>query len=342
MKRRWLCLLLVLFLLCGLLGCTAEDGSSSTTSTSVRTTGTTLPTQPPSIENVQADSIRYSKGTVNYQVAVIERDGKCGLIDFEGRIVLPIEYHTIELNETEYGAKTALLRAYKTEWGESVFLEADGSVSPIEPGGWGHNPRPHVYWDGEKPIVWTIFDGIAGSTYEDYVRYWHAEDNMLGTIAFTPPTVVPIRHMRGWRENEHEELEADLVSERYALFDFESGKLLTDFVYEDYSLLGMYEGVLAMKKNGRWGYVNEKGKPITRFEYDVAQIGTDGRGHKTRMYAVTNGYIVVRKGDKWGLIDKQGKAVLPIEYEDLSQVNDSGQLWTKQNGTWSLLDLSNQ
>lgn len=325
MKRmyRRLGWLLVLALMIGTLlcGCSAEKGPFKIL-----------------LDGVEADSIRYTPGTVNYQVSVIERDGKFGLIDFEGNIVLPIEYSSIDLGETEPNSGVMMLRAIDEANGRHMFLEADGSVSEICPSGWGYDGYD-VYWNNGIPMVWSIQDGVVGSTFEAYKRMWYPLSNGLGTIPLEPATVVPVQEMKGFTENEYDETVVDLVSEKYALLDFTTGELLTDFVYEECSRVGFVDGVLPVKKDGKWGYVNDKGEEITEFIYDAAGTGGESIWTYTKMYASTNGYTVVRQGDKWGLIDNKGNTVVEPIYDDISQVTNKGLFWIKRDGKWAVAKL---
>lgn len=58
------------------------------------------------------------------------------------------------------------------------------------------------------------------------------------------------------------------------------------------------EGAAAVEgHNGKWGYIDINGNPVTEMIYDSA-------------YDMKNGYAQVIKNDKWGLIDKTGKVVI--------------------------------
>ena len=57
------------------------------------------------------------------------------------------------------------------------------------------------------------------------------------------------------------------LKSKYALCDPE-GELLTDFIYEECGVAS--EGVAAAKKDGKWGYIDEKGKTVIPFEYDAS------------------------------------------------------------------------
>ena len=58
------------------------------------------------------------------------------------------------------------------------------------------------------------------------------------------------------------------------------------------------EGVAAVRdSNGKWGYIDTNGNPVTEMIYASA-------------YDMRNGYAQVIKNDKWGLIDRTGKVVI--------------------------------
>ena len=298
-------------------------------------TGTTTTAPVPQVkweilrEGPAMDDVRYSKGTVNYRVSVFKKDGKYGLVDFNGKIVVPAQYQSIELSEVDYGSNVTMLRGYKEDWSETVF-EADGRVSNVVMNAWGYESTCHVYWKDGQVVEWGSGDGSATGYRED----WHPLYNMLGTIALTPSNIVAVQEMKGYTTNEWDETVVEVVSEKYALLDYDTKTLLTDFIYEDCSSIGFVEGVLPVKKNGKWGYVNEKGEELTPFVYDASEIGEDNRWNPVRMYACTNGYIVVRQGDKWGLIDQYGTTVVEPIYEGISQVADDGLFWIKKDGKW--------
>lgn len=286
------------------------------------------------IREIEADTIRYAQGTVNYQVAVIERDGKYGLINYDGEIVVPTEFEPIELGVPYYDAGVSMLTTWVFD-GEvdGVTFEADGSVSDIETYAYGYEPEATPYWYNGK------FTSFSVATELGYEESWHPKYNLLGTVVLERQPVIAVQEISGFTTNEYGEQEAVLVSGRYALMDYKTKTLITDFIYDDCSSIGFVDGVLPVQKDGKWGYVNEKGVMLTEFVYDASEISDDGRWSPVRLYASTNGYTVVRQGDGWGLIDNAGKEIVPPIYEDISQVNDKGQFWLKKNGTWSLAEL---
>ena len=79
------------------------------------------------------------------------------------------------------------------------------------------------------------------------------------------------------------------------------------------------EGLVAVYKNGKYGYMNKTGKMVIPYTYKTAGDFSDGR-------------VVVSKNDKYGVIDKTGKTIVPFKfnwlddyYEGLARYNTSMQ-----------------
>lgn len=60
------------------------------------------------------------------------------------------------------------------------------------------------------------------------------------------------------------------------------------------------EGLAPVRKNGKWGYINKKGKAVIKPQYDV----------KDPFVNFSEGLALVKKDGKWMFIDKKGKVVL--------------------------------
>lgn len=289
----------------------------------------------------EADSIRYSEGTVKYTVAVFEKDGKFGLVNNKGEVVVPAEYDEIRLAEKEPCGDTWLQATKIVEHtGTSYSVSSDGKLTPFEVGGWGYEGGIELYWYNGGAHIYHASDGDIGSTFDVYKEYYTPRYNTIGSIISEPSSVLPIRQISGFAYDEEQGMDMPVfVSEKYALYDFEAQKMLTEYVYDDVSYIGMVDGVLPVKKGDKWGYVNAEGKEISAFEYDPSEVGTDGWWRSIRFYACVNGYFVTHKGDGFGLMSKTGEVILDPIYEDVSQVDGDGRFWVKEDGKWSLAEV---
>jgi len=108
------------------------------------------------------------------------------------------------------------------------------------------------------------------------------------------------------------------------------------------SIANYSEGIAAVMKNGKWGYVSDRGVEILAPTYDVAYPFSEGLGVLTssdrslialvdktgklipvhdklqidsRFAAFSEGLLLVSKGKKWGYIGKDGKQAIECKYD---------------------------
>ncbi|MES2701158.1 MAG: WG repeat-containing protein [Bacteroidota bacterium] len=91
------------------------------------------------------------------------------------------------------------------------------------------------------------------------------------------------------------------IATDYRLFAFidTNAKFVTPFIYEDVGE-NFKEGLMRVKKNGKWGYLNERCKTAIPFKYDEAQNFSEG-------------LAAVKINGHWSYIDHSGKEVLKFK-----------------------------
>ena len=83
-----------------------------------------------------------------------------------------------------------------------------------------------------------------------------------------------------------------------------NGEDLTKAIYDD---VGFYnDGLIAILKDDKWGYLNESGKEVIPFQFDEVDISG----------GFEKGYVGVRVGDKHFFIDRNGDRVNAGDLED--------------------------
>lgn len=122
------------------------------------------------------------------------------------------------------------------------------------------------------------------------------------------------------------------------------GELLTDFRFEQ-ARPGS-GGLIAVQKNGKWGYLDGQGNQVMPCKYDGVwgqSSERDAQGHASAVWQrvwpapCLDGTVVVRKGGEYALLDDQGKKQIRFgAYEALAPAPD-GMVWAKENGHWGLL-----
>ena len=86
------------------------------------------------------------------------------------------------------------------------------------------------------------------------------------------------------------------------------------------------EGMAAVEKNGRWGFIDQKGREIVRPQYqDVLSYGESR--------------AAVKKDGQWGFVDKRGKETVKPQYDNVWSYKD-GRATVEKDGKRHALDLN--
>ena len=86
------------------------------------------------------------------------------------------------------------------------------------------------------------------------------------------------------------------------------------------------EGMAAVEKNGRWGFIDQKGREVVRPQYqDVLPYGESR--------------AAVKKDGQWGFVDKRGKETVKPQYDNVWSYKD-GRATAEKDGKRRALDLN--
>lgn len=288
---------------------------------------------------IEADNIYYLKNNdfsqvsvneMNLQLdneyAVIKNGASFGLIDMEGKrfeeegyksVSVESDSYVIEYFEEKYDEE---MKAYT-----NLFFLIDRKLSfamfyggPPEGGGGAY------YWTGSLRNTMEELWSASGSTFKN------------------PSVPIPVR-----TSDSDYEVRADgnwikwsdNLTGKYAIYY--EGRLVSDFIYDK---CGSYtDGVMAVCKDGKWGYVDKDGKIVIPFEYDASwQEYTSNRktsNQEDYCYAAFGGYVPLVKDGKWEMRDTGGKVVIPSGiFEAIRPVHDS-KCWVKKDGKWGVIEL---
>ncbi len=368
MKRAF-CLLFALLLCLSLFSCAYQPENRDETWTGGGADGPedikVESTVPSGTKNygIVADSIRaYYSPDVDYEVFILERDGKFGVIDHKGTVLVEPKFdfatlaHTAKNDSEWQDAEIKILLSNKTEHGsasmEGFFVEADGTLTAGSYGGFGY-ASCLVYWDSTKnePALFVENDGVCeyrGNHLEDYfsspVFHTYFASKRLEKERMIPVQAISAYEITSTYDAEHLKVTTE-QNGRYALLSLETGKLLTDFVYEDYDRQGEVNRAIAMKKNGSWGYVDTIGREITRFGflpcYTEKVWGKNGWEEVAAFYPNTRSNLITFcEGELYGILEaSEGRIYVIPAYTDISMPNTSGWFYAKvADGTWTAVN----
>ena len=300
------------------------------------------PDTPPYIWKVQpqieADDIYYvaCADVSNYSVnelyrqnvsryAVIRKGDTLGLIDMDGNLNGEMEYRNITAYFDSYYLES-IEPEYIEEYGEeysSFTSDEDGAIDILDGIEAGYFSERGFYYCGG-------LQGASMSGEEDIQK---------------PDCPFPVRRGTGIMYGEQDVLElwGELDGTRYGVWNGDG--LASDFIYDE---CGSYsDGLLAVCKNGKWGYINERGEEVIPIEFDASwkefypyeSMAMENPEPKDYCYAASDGYVVLCKGGEWELRGTAGEtAVPPGIFEEIRPVYD-GMCWVKKDGKWGVIGL---
>ena len=231
---------------------------------------------------------------------IVEKNRKYGVVSEKGTIILPLKYSFIDSNKNGY---TVTLND-KT----GLFNSEGKEIIPIS--------YRWIYTDeidDNIPIVARL-NGKEG--YINTKNEWVIPPTYRDAFAFRQG-LAKVREVRGYRyinlkgEPVIQDFDANVIEPsdntyivgvrkecKYMVYDL-NGNLL-----DTYNLLRNNwsdDAIFAVKKGGKWGYIDGYGKVIIPLEYE--EVGN-----------FSEGLAAVRKDGKWGYINLKNEVVIPIEF----------------------------
>ena len=268
----------------------------------------------------------------------------------------------------------------KTEQGWGVLNTADGTLllenvfvrQPLRCG-MGHLYDLYAHYDAEQEKHWNAELAKAGSSFTmeighgGWSRCYMVEPKtqqvmsvetgegsyriyLLSRVEDAFSGLLPVRKGAlqenfDWADPPSEE---DIVLEENGWYAIASpkGEILTEFVYENASMSS--GGLVAVQKEGKWGYVNEQGTEVIPCKYEPFwgyqrswnEKGEEQITEPAWPAPATEGTVVVVKDGQYALLDTTGKVLIPFGTLEAMAPAAGGLLWAKQNGLWGALKLA--
>lgn len=218
-------------------------------------------------------------------LAKIYSNQKVGLINKEGRVVLPPEYHDVsEIKEEVFTAVNEEGYFIFDKSGLKLFETTDYSVIGSSS-------------DGMLPVVKKDEEG----------------NNKAGYINKKGDVVIDLKYNNAWGFKNDRAL-VKVEEDKYLIIDKE-GKELAELPYENIAPDEENEMFMFMDNNKLYGYFNEKGEVIVEPKYSKAFPFEDG-------VAVVSPSDGKEENKKWGVIDKENNYVIEPEYSSITYLGE--------------------
>ena len=116
----------------------------------------------------------------------------------------------------------------------------------------------------------------------------------------------------------------DIMTNKYGLYDAASDRTLTEGIYDEYGAFDS-EGMVPVRQDKYWGYINTAGEQVIGFYFKKAQpfVGNSA---------------VVQTDSKYGVIDRAGEYLVEPKYHEIKIDQDTGYVLVREWSNWGAYD----
>ncbi len=267
------------------------------------------------ILNYEYESITYNAYN---DVFLVQRNGKQGIVDRDGKIKLDTKYTDIS-----FGGKYINV----TEDGNKKVLDLDGNE--ITNGYIANMPTKdgqHFIVYGEDEIYKIIDkDGnvVVDKNYTyieelDENIYIVANSNNNGIIDLTGKSLIDLKYNSIFKLDNTELLQANVSSTSSITLINKNMEIIATVDEAEIEVKDNYIRIYSANENL---YFNKEGKEVTAQEL------------------FPNNNIYAKKiNNKWGFVDKEGNLKVQNEYDMVTEVNEYGFAGIKKDGKWGVIN----
>ena len=231
----------------------------------------------------------------------IKKNGKWGITDVNGNILIECKYDYLSLNKDRIEA---------TLNGKKGIIDINENTI-IEFGKYDKIMSSNEELNLVKKIV--------GYDKEDEEEY------KCGYIDLEGNEVIPLEYDDANDFNFSTGLAIVKKDNKYGFIN-KDGDTVIPFIY-DYAK-GFKDDLIVVSKNGKYGYIDKDGNNIIEFKYDNAEL-----------FYGTN-IAIVAIGEKYGAIDRNGNIIIPFEYYNLDRKDEIILAQKTDDGNYGIFDLN--
>ncbi len=262
------------------------------------------------------------KNTAYANYSVIRQNGKYGIIDYSGNMVVPAEYDDYY---TCWCGEVTLFNIINEKNDEYEYCSIDSSNQVVYYAAEHHDSSPRYYWNSnEEKIYVKDADEEQGEEYTGKKAVVVCEADV--------------------KKSDNGFYDISPVSEPlYGLA--KKDKLILDMQYTDF-YSPAYKGAgltcIAFENDeGKWGYVGSDGKTIIDFKCDGDMSAYCGKVIDDEMavhpYLFTDDYLPVSIDSSYGYYDIDGNCIVKPGEFDQARPAHNGKAWVMKSGKWGVI-----
>lgn len=262
------------------------------------------------------------KNTAYANYSVIRQNGKYGIIDYSGNMVVPAEYDDYY---TCWCGEVTLFNIINEKNDEYEYCSIDSSNQVVYYAAEHHDSSPKYYWNSnEEKIYVKDADEEQGEEYTGKKAVVVCEADV--------------------KKSDNGFYDISPVSEPlYGLA--KKDKLILDMQYTDF-YAPAYKGAgltcIAFENDeGKWGYVGSDGKTIIDFKCDGDMSAYCGKVIDDEMavhpYLFTDDYLPVSIDSSYDYYDIDGNCIVKPGEFDQARPAHNGKAWVMKSGKWGVI-----
>lgn len=259
----------------------------------------------------------YLGGQHSGDLVVVGKDDRYGVVDFEGRTVIPLQYDWVfpALNGERFFLFSDTLMGIADRSGRMVVpMEYDNELYAEDEAVSFRYGLIVMSKGGKYGVLDSAGRTVVPMVYDEWL--WLVDSNLMILQGYNHQirqpyeilmrldgdTVIPTQRFINWWDENLFRVQND--KELWGLCD-RSGRVVIACQYE--SLDYPHNGLATLKKDGRTGVIDSRGR-------EVIPVAEDRFGGKTP-YPQTRNLFVLEKGGHFGAVDSLGNTVIPFEYD---------------------------
>ena len=231
---------------------------------------------------------------------IVEKNGKYGVVSEKGAVILPLKYSEINSNKNGYTVTlNEKMGLFNSEGKEIIPI----SYRWIYTDKIDDNIPIAAKLDGKEGYINTKNEWVIPPTYRDAFAFRQGvaivkKGRNYMCINLKGEPVIQDFDNYVIEPSDNTYIVGVRKECKYMVYDL-NGNLLD--TYDGFINNWSDDAIFAVKKGGKWGYIDGYGKVIIPLEYE--EVGD-----------FSEGLAAVRKDDKWGYINPKNEVVIPIEF----------------------------
>ena len=289
---------------------------------------------------------KYGMVRVSSHKAKKNNDGKlynpCGCLDLNGNTIVPVKYEGVEV-----ASKSVVFVKENGKW---LKLDVNNNrkipidIDKFRGRDWDclivqYNGKLGVIDTSGNMIVPPQYDNIYSFYPANYHTMQYNPDKVFVLMKDGEKEIVNLTRDGFFKAQEHVQSPYDILivekNGKYGFVNYLGEKI--PYQYEN-ARPKFSEGLVAVVKNHKVGFINEKGRVMIPFKFYYSEFIFNYTELTSAIFNEGMAAMVDGNG-KWGFIDKQGNTAIPYVYDWADYFHQGAALVSKKMGGQTLLGM---